>query len=229
MQTEANIVNFEPGTGRALAYGWHRMKANALHLFLATVIIVVVEIPMQGNSMEFGGDPLQAFYALLFFAYALLFHPIIDYGADLIFLQGTRGDEVQIKRIFDGFQNYVNIILASLLVFGLVIIGLFVFIVPGIYVACRLAFVSYLVMDEGLDPVAAVEASWRLSKGHALKIFLLGLLCTLLFIGGLILLLVGIFPAIMWAKSSFAAMYLSISQDTKHAQQQDATLPETPV
>jgi hypothetical protein len=34
-----------------------------------------------------------------------------------------------------------------------------VFVIPGIYVACRLVFVSYLVMDEGLDPITAVEAS----------------------------------------------------------------------
>lgn len=212
MQTDANIVDFEPGTGRALAYGWGRMKANALLFFLATVVVVAVEIPMNGNSMEFGGDPVEAIYALIFFAYAVLLAPIINYGADLIFLQGVRGDRVEIKRIFDGFGNYVNIILANLLVFGLFFIGLVVFIVPGIYVACRLAFTSYLVMDEGLDPVAAVEASWRMTKGHVWKIFLLALLCVLIFIGGLVLLLVGLFPAVMWAKASFAALYLSISQ-----------------
>ena len=215
MQTEANTVDFEPGTGRALAYGWQRMKANALLFLLAAFVAIVIDIPMQGNTMEFGGEGTDALYALLFFAYALLFHPVVDYGISFIFLKGVRGDQVQIRSVFDGFKNYVNIILASLLVFGLVIIGLIVFIVPGIYVACRLAFVSYLVMDEGLDPVAAVEASWRLTKGHAFKIFLLGVTCIFLFFGGLLLLLVGVLPAIMWACSSFAALYLSISHDSE--------------
>lgn len=215
MQTDTNNVHFKPGTGRALAYGWQRMKANALLFLLAALIAIVIDIPMQGNTMEFSGEGTDALLALLFFAYALLFHPVVDYGIGFIFLKGVRGDQVQIQSVFDGFKNYVNIILASLLVFGLVIIGLIVFIVPGIYVACRLAFVSYLVMDEGLDPVAAVEASWRLTKGHAFKIFLLGLTCIFLFICGLILLLVGILPAIMWSCSSFAALYLSISQDSE--------------
>lgn len=215
MQTDTKTVDFKPGTGRALAYGWRRMKANALLFLLAALIAIVIDIPMQGNTMEFGGEGTDALYALLFFAYALLFHPVVDYGISFIYLKGVRGDQVQIQSVFDGFKNYVNIILASLLVFGLVIIGLIVFIVPGIYVACRLAFVSYLVMDEGLDPVAAVEASWRLTKGHAFKIFLLGLTCIFLFFGGLILLLVGVLPAIMWACSSFAALYLSISQDSE--------------
>lgn len=227
MQTDANIVDFEPGTGRALAYGWRRMKANALLFLLAALVAIVIEIPMRGNTMEFGGDATDALYALLFFAYALLFHPVVDYGVSFIFLKGVRGDQVQIQSVFDGFKNYVNIILASLLVFGLVIIGLIVFIVPGIYVACRLAFVSYLVMDEGLDPVEAVEASWRLTKGHAFKIFLLGVTCIFMFFGGLVLLLVGVLPAIMWACSSFAALYLSISQDSEPIAQQPAAAQDS--
>lgn len=229
MQTDTNnSVDFEPGTGRALAYGWRRMKANALLFLLAAFIAIVIDIPLRGNSMDFNGEATDAIYSLLFFAYALLFHPVVDYGISFIFLQGVRGDKVQIQSVFDGFKNYVNIILASLLVFGLVIIGLIVFIVPGIYVACRLAFVSYLVMDEGLDPVGAVEASWRLTKGHAFKIFLLGVTCIFMFFGGLVLLLVGVLPAIMWACSSFAALYLSISQDSEPLAEQ-ATTPEDPI
>jgi len=144
-------------------------------------------------------------------AYALLLYPIVNYGADMIFLKSVRGDQVEVKRIFDGFRNYINVVLASLLTFGLIGIGLVVFLIPGIYVACRLAFVSYLVMDEGLDPIAAVEASWRITRGHAFKIFTLGVLSVFIFIAGLALLLVGVFPAMMWIKASFAALYLSIT------------------
>jgi uncharacterized membrane protein len=221
MQQLNNTVNFEPGTGRALSYGWERMKANALLFFLVALVAVVVELPNKGNSQEFEGDSITAIWSLLYFAYTLLFAPVINYGVDLIFLQGVRGDKVVINRLFDGFNNYVNVILANLLVFGLVIIGIVVFIVPGIYIGCRLAFTSYLVMDEGMDPVAAVEASWRLTKGHAWKIFLLGFLSILIFIAGLLLLVIGVLPAIMWIKSSFAAMYLSISQSIPPAQLED--------
>ena len=81
-------------------------------------------------------------------------------------------------------------------------------------------------MDEGLDTVAAVEASWRLTKGHAFKIFLLGVTCIFMFLGGLILLLVGVLPAIMWACSSFAALYLSISQNSEPMGEQPAATDE---
>lgn len=196
----------EAGIGSALTYGWRRMKDNFLVLFLAVLVVVVFMVPLEVDGEEF--DTLLQFLST---AYALLLYPIVNYGADMIFLKSVRGDQVEVKRIFDGFRNYINVVLASLLTFGLIGIGLVVFLIPGIYVACRLAFVSYLVMDEGLDPIAAVEASWRITRGHAFKIFTLGVLSVFIFIAGLALLLVGVFPAMMWIKASFAALYLSIT------------------
>jgi uncharacterized membrane protein len=194
------------GIGSALAYGWSSMKNNFLVLFLAVLVVVVFMVPL-----ELDGDEFDALLELLSTAYALLLYPIVNYGADMIFVKAVRGDHVEVKRIFDGFKNYINVVLASLLTFGLIGIGLIVFLIPGIYVACRLAFVSYLVMDEGLDPIAAVEASWRITRGHAFKIFALGFVSIFIFFAGLALLLVGVFPAIMWIKASFAALYLSIT------------------
>lgn len=196
----------QAGIGSALAYGWSSMKNNFLVLFLAVLVVVVFMVPL-----ELDGDDFDALLQLLSTAYALLLYPIVNYGADMIFLKSVRGDQVEVKRIFDGFRNYINVVLASLLTFGLIGIGLVVFLIPGIYVACRLAFVSYLVMDEGLDPIAAVEASWRITRGHAFKVFALGVLSVFIFIAGLALLLVGVFPAMMWIKASFAALYLLIT------------------
>lgn len=198
----------EAGIGSALAYGWNSMKSNFLVLFLAVLVVVVFMVPL-----ELDGEEFDALLQLVSTAYALLLYPIVNYGADMIFLKSVRGDQVEVKRIFDGFKNYINVVLASLLTIGLMGIGVIVFLIPGIYVACRLAFVSYLVMDEGLDPIAAVEASWRITRGHAFKVFALGFLSIFIFIAGLALLLVGVFPAIMWIKASFAALYLSITGD----------------
>lgn len=199
-----------PGTGRALAHGWERMKSNALLFFLASLIIVVVDYPLQQSG---GDESTSPTIALLLMAYALLFAPVLKFGTDLIFLRGVRGEPVLIKTVFVGFERYVDIILANLLVFGLIFIGFVALIIPGIYVACRLVFTSYLVMDEGLDPIAAVEGSWRMTKGHAWQIFWLGLLSILIFCCGIMLLIVGLFPALMWAKASFASLYLAISAE----------------
>lgn len=201
-----------PGVGSALGRGWREMKANFLVFFLAVLVITVMMTPF--NSPDFNNDSggeVSTLMGLVIFAYWLLLFPVLEYGEDLIFLKGVRGDGVQIKSIVSGFDNYINVVLASLLVIGLIGISLVVFVIPGIYVACRLAFTSYLVMDEGLDPIQAVEASWRITRGHAWKIFVLGFVSVLLFIVGFCLLIVGLFPAVMWSKAAFATMYLSIT------------------
>ncbi len=205
----------EPGVGSALGSGWRKMQDNFLVFFLPVLVMVVMEIPFQGQG-DWERDGISPFFGLLGFAYRLLFMPVVNYGIDLVFLRGVRGDPVEMKSMFDGFHNYINVVLTALLVFGLVCIGFIALVIPGIYVACRLVFASYLVMDEGMEPIAAVEASWRITRGHTWTIFLLGLTSFFLFVLGMILLLVGIFPAIMWIKASFASLYLSITRaDTR--------------
>jgi len=197
----------DSGIGSALGRGWEAMKGNFLVLFLAVLVLGVFMAPLNID----GDHESSALVGLLETAYLLLLYPIINYGADMIFLRAVRGDKVEVSSIFSGFQNYVNIVLASLLVLGLIGIGLIVFVLPGIYIACRMAFVSYLVMDEGLDPIAAVEASWQITGGHVVKIFVLGFLSILIFILGLLLLIVGVFPAVIWIKAAFASFYLTIT------------------
>lgn len=110
-------------------------------------------------------------------------------------------------------ENYLHIVLANLLVVALVVLGFFALLVPGIIIACRLSFVSYIVMDKKLDPIEAVELSWKLTKGHGWQIFFMGLTSFFIIIFGLILLIVGIFPALMWIGSSFATLYESVIRE----------------
>jgi len=214
--TPAGIPPQTPGVGSALGRGWRSMQSNFLVYFLAVLVLAAFLLPFNINDDGDRGRD-SGLLALIETAYMLLVYPIIKYGTDLLFLRGVRGDKVEVKSLFDGFRNYVNIVLASLLVMGLVGIGLIVLVIPGIYIACRLIFVGYLVMDEELDPIAAVEASWRITRGHALKIFLLGLTSIFVFAFGLLLLLVGAFPATIWIKASFASLYLAITSQPQAA------------
>ncbi|HEX2976798.1 MAG TPA: hypothetical protein VHO68_12755 [Bacteroidales bacterium] len=154
------------------------------------------------------------FLGLLAMLYAFLVAPVFTYGGDMIFVQAVRRIKPDFEYLVKGFiENYMHIVLANLLVTALVILGLFALIIPGIIIACRLVFVSYIVMDKKLDPIEAVELSWRLTKGHGWQIFFMGFLSIFIIIFGLILMIVGIFPAIMWVSSSFASLYESVLRE----------------
>ena len=200
----------------SFSFGWKQMWKYFLYLFLVSVIITVLHIPISiADSFKDDITPGVVVLQVLGFFYWLLLFPIFSYGVDWIYLKAIRDKEIDIKEMFVGFNNYVNIILAHLLATAIIGIGFIFLIVPGIIFACRLVFVPYIVMDRNLDAVKAVEKSWQMTAGHGWKIFGMGVISFFIIILGLIMLIVGVFPAAMWVSSAFASLYHSIDHQEK--------------
>jgi hypothetical protein len=237
METEKQY-RLSPTFGDSFGTGWNVMFDNFLRLFLVIIILSIIAAPMKIfhwniNMSDWHRGPwswgydighnirhfltigtlgiFAAFFGLLAMLYAFLVAPVFDYGGNMIFVQAVRKIKPDFEYLIKGFmENYLHIILANLLVFALVVLGLFALIIPGIIIGCRLAFVSYIIMDKKLDPIEAVELSWKLTKGHGWTIFFMGFTSIFIVLFGLLLLIVGIFPAIMWVSSSFATLYQSV-------------------
>lgn len=229
-----NEYNLIPGIRRSFGTGWRVMSDNFLRLLLIVIIVSILVAPFKmlnfkfdpsdfpGVPWNFNGDwehfaglaslgIFAAFFGLIAFIYAFLVAPVFEYGYNLIFVQAVRRIKPDFEQLIRGFMdNYLHIILANLLVFALIVMGFFALVIPGIIIACRLAFVSYLVMDKKLDPIEAVERSWKLTKGHGWKVFFMAIMSFFIIIFGLILFIVGIFPAIAWVSASFASLYQSV-------------------
>lgn len=237
----SNNYRLVPGFGNSFGTGWKVMADNFLRLFLVIIVLSIVTAPMKMFDFHFDQSDLHrlpfifdhdmgenirqaltlgslgifaAFFGFLAMLYMFLVAPVFQYGGKMIFVQAVRRIKPDFELLIKGFmENYLNIILANLLVFALVVLGCFALIIPGIIIGCRLVFVSYIIMDKKLDPIEAVEMSWRLTRGHGWQIFLMGLVSFFIIIFGLILLIIGIFPAIMWISSSFATLYESVLKE----------------
>ncbi len=210
------VMVLYPTAGSAYGFGWQRMKTFFLDLFLITIIVAFVWIPL-GMIKSLDGRATAGAILLNIFglAYWLLLYTPVDFGSAFVFLKTVRDKQCEIKDMFlpfGSFEKYLNVVLAELLATAIIVIGLFFLIVPGIIFACKLAFVKYLVLDRNMDPVEAVKESWRMTKGHAVEIFIMGLLAIPLVIVGLLCFVVGIIPAIMWIRSAFASMYYAVSK-----------------
>jgi hypothetical protein len=224
-----------PGFGNSFSAGWRVMMDNFLRLFLVIIVLAIVTAPFKALNFKFDLSDLHrgvwndgpeafenlfrlgtfgifaAFFGLIAMLYAFLVAPVFEYGGNMIFVQAVRKSKIDFEYLVKGFmENYLHIILANLLVFALVVLGCFALLIPGIIIGCRLAFVSYIVMDKKLDPIEAVELSWKMTRGHGWKIFFMGFVSIFIVIFGLIMLIVGIFPALIWISSSFAALYESV-------------------
>jgi hypothetical protein len=230
METQ-NQKKILPTVGGSFSKGWEVMSKYFLVLLLVVIVVGLITFPMQFMNInlsnhehswkefiDFIGWPgfavLGAFAIILgifAFFYSLLVVPVFKFGSDFMFVQAARGTRPEFPTLVKGFtENYLHIILANLLTFALVMLGLILLIVPGIIVACRLVFVSYLVMDRKLDPIVAVEESWRLTKGHGWTIFAMAILSFFIFLAGLIMLVIGTLPASIWIESSFASLYEAV-------------------
>jgi uncharacterized membrane protein len=201
----ASPIILKPGVSSSYGSGWRQLWKYFLELLLICIVAFVIG-GVGGMISRSGG-----FAAFISVVYGLLLSNPVNYGTSFAYLKAARGDKVEIKDMFAAFQNYWNAVLASLLVGIIVVIGFILIIVPGIIFACKLAFTPYLVVDRKMEVIEAIKTSWRMTNGHAWKIFLMGLLAILICIAGLICFGVGIIIAIMWISLAFASLYHAVS------------------
>ncbi len=227
-----SIYRYVPSFSGAYGTGWKVMADNFLRLLLVVLVLTVIGSPMLGshskwdfNPGDFNNIPFNmddffkvgalgiaaAFLGLIALLWLFLLSPIFRYGGKMMFVQAARQETPDFEILISGFRsNYLNIVLANLLLTALIGIGFVFLLVPGIILACRLAFTPYLVMDRNLDPIKAAEESWRLTRGRGWTIFLMGLVSFFIYIAGFICFFVGVLVSDMWVKSSFATLYHSV-------------------
>ncbi len=205
-------------------FAWGKMWKYFLELLLVAIVSFIIMIPSGvifddenyfhlNNAMRidlvfisFEGTAAYVVFGLFF---VLLFQWPLEYGISYVNLKAARDEKIAVKDMFTVYDNYWNSVFANLLVAVIIGFGIVFFIVPGLIFACKLAFVSYLVVDKKMDAVEAVKESWKMTSGYSWSIFFTGFLVIFIAILGLLFLGVGIIISIMWIKLAFAAIYFS--------------------
>jgi len=201
-----------PGVGSSYGNGWRQLWKYFLVLLLIGIICVLISsVPSVFSVGQGMGGAGAIVLGILSLAYGILLTSPIGYGVSFAYLKAARGDTLDVKDMFEVFHNYWNAVLANLLVGVIVVIGSMLLIVPGIIFACKLVFTPYLVVDRKMEVIEAVKESWRMTNGHAWKVFLIGLLSIPIGIAGLICFGVGIIIATMWIGLAFASLYHAVS------------------
>jgi len=75
------------------------------------------------------------------------------------------------------------------------------------------------VMDEKMEAIEAIKKSWEMTRGYSWTIFGMAIMSFFICLAGLICLVVGIFPAIIWIESSFASLYWAVATKNNHVGQ----------
>jgi uncharacterized membrane protein len=197
----------EPTIGGAYSHAWSILKADFWSLLLVGFVAWLLAGAI-GSALGRAGSAGGALSAL----YQILVGTPVTFGAAYAWLRAVRGEKPEISDLFVPFQrNYVSCVLAGLLWELIVIVGFVLLVIPGIILSVRLAFVPFLVVDEGRGPVEAIMESWNRTSGYGWTLFGAALLAIVVVLVGLILLIVGSIPATMLVYLAFASLYAGIT------------------
>ncbi|MBI4497612.1 MAG: hypothetical protein HY689_06935 [Chloroflexi bacterium] len=178
---------------------------------VVTVLLVVPRSWLESLASGAEGRRESLTFAILSTTYAVLvLLPVLSTGVLYACLRAVRGDTPRVRDLFVSFNEH-RMYLASIL-FPLpvmVLAGLapaLVFLLGGV-VGVRLAFVPFLVSDEGLHLVAAVRESWRRTSGYFWTVLGTILYPSVIGVVGFFLLLAGLGGAVMF----FGAVLAQVS------------------
>lgn len=118
---------------------------------------------------------------------AILVAGPLNLGAAFFSLSLSRGQEVRLEQLFDGFKYFTSALITYLLMIFYVFLWLLLLIVPGIIAALSYAMAFYILADNPtMKPQEVLIRSKQMMDGHkarlfylCLRFFVLALVCVL--------------------------------------------------
>lgn len=120
----------------------------------------------------------------------------LSIGATRIGLNIVSGREFSIGMLFSGGKKLLPVILATILYMLMVIVGLILLIVPGVYLVLRYGQYMNAMVDRDLGIMESFRYSSSITTNNRLNLFLLALLCFAITLAGAVALCVGLIFAI---------------------------------
>jgi uncharacterized membrane protein len=125
--------------------------------------------------------------------FAVVYNSIRSGWTKTLLMMGE-GEETRFSDIKSGTPWFVNFLVANMMVGIASAIGGFLLVVPGVFIAARTAFVPFLIIDENLGPIEAIQRSNELVTGYTWQIviyevlyFIAGTLASLIPIANIVL------------------------------------------
>ena len=182
----------------AIGWGWRKFTANAVPILLAAVALFAVTFLLGLVGSAFGQSGLGGGFSLGGLLFSIIQNmvtivvlAVVARGA----LDVADGGEFNLGAAFAKI-NFVNVIIAGIVVSVIVSIGFLLLVVPGIIALFLTYFTTFFVVDDDAEsPMKAIGDSVKLVSSRVGDSLLLALLNILVLIAGAIALIVGLLVA----------------------------------
>jgi hypothetical protein len=183
--------------------GWELFKKDA-GLSVVFAVITVAAYFLANNILPFGiGGTL---IGLPLFA-----------GFIIVALMLFRNQKTQFASYFGGFRHFVPLLLFTIVSTVFILIGLCLFVIPGIHFTVAYLFAPFLIIDKNLDFWPAMEISRKKANKHLVGLFAFCVALIFINLLGCIPLGLGLFVTIPCSMYAAAVAY----EDIFRGQQQD--------
>jgi hypothetical protein len=154
------------------------------YVIVSLALTIFIPAPMQGTISPSG--LVIAFFSLVL---SLLFS--LGYIQNMF--QTLDGEEPQFSAYGQQARKIITFLVAGLIYGVIIIVGLALLVLPGIYLAIRLQFYLAAIVEEDTGIVASLKRSWKITKGQTKPLVLLLLVIIGFTVLGLAFFGVGIF------------------------------------
>lgn len=183
-----------------LRFGWNTFKQRAWFLVALTFLYFLVTFIVADISVI--RDIVSMLMSIAFTAVTL---KLVD------------GHSSRYSDLLAPFKTYkvtLHYFLASILYMLIVLVGLILLILPGVYLLVRLQFFAYLLVEhENMGVIESLKKSMEMTKGKFWSLFGFGIVFVLVNLLGLIALGIGLFVTIPVTCIAYAMMYRKLSTE----------------
>ena len=125
-----------------------------IYLVIAAILNVITTFTLgSANPQAFGfGDVVAQLLT------SLLLTPMYA-GLFMIALKHSVGSPIRVGELFNYYDKIIPLFVVSVIVQILILLGLLLLILPGIYLVVTLSFALPLVFEKNMSPLEAVKTS----------------------------------------------------------------------
>ncbi len=156
----------------AFDHAWKRFKERPFFL-MGVFVLSAVLLSISGYFAERSGTG-SAVLATNIIDFVLSI--VLSMGVTQITLRIHDGVDTHYPDLFEPLALFWKYLAVTVLTGVIVLIGLLLFIIPGIIAALAISFAPYLVIDKKMGPIEALHESIRITHGHRWNLFVFSVL-----------------------------------------------------
>lgn len=196
--------------GNALKAGFALFKERWM-LWIGVTLFTLF-LPWIPNALENVVSKEARLILLVLVAISVVLGVLVDMGFNTLALKAARGEPYQFSDFFSLFHLFPSYFCAHILNGLAVLVGLVLFIIPGIWIAIKFSFYRFYVLDKGLTGVEALKESSKLAEGSKWKIFGFMLAAVLINILGILAFGIGFLITVPWIGLAWTTVYFTLKQ-----------------